>query len=170
MSLLHRVTTYFRNRRRGPAPDRELDAEIESTLDLMADERERAGLAPEQARRAARLDLGRGGEAIGSDAIAERVRDARPGAWLDGWLADVRQALRGMARTPGFSAIVILTLGVGLGAATAIFGVVEATLLRALPYPRSDRLALIWAQFGPETKAPASGHQLLALRERSTHF
>jgi predicted permease len=150
--------------------DRELDDEIESTLDLMADERERAGLPPDQARRAARLELGRGGDAVGIDAIKERVRDARPGAALDGWLSDIRQALRGMARTPGWTAIVVLTLGVGLGASTAIFGVVNAVLLRPLPHPHAGRLALIWAQFGPESKAPVSGHQLLALRERSRLF
>jgi predicted permease len=177
MSLRHRVTILLRNfRRGGGAADRELDAEIDATLDLMADERARAGLPPDQARRAARLDLaGPGGGAagagaIGVEAIKESVRDVRPGAALAGWLADVRQALRRMARTPGWTALVVLTLGVGIGASTAIFGVVEATLLRPLPYPNSERLALIWAQFGPESKAPASGHQLVALRERSTLF
>ncbi|HZN03887.1 MAG TPA: ABC transporter permease [Candidatus Polarisedimenticolia bacterium] len=177
MSLRHRITTYFRNLRRGPAADREIDDEIDATLDLMADERERAGLTPDEARRAARLDLAGGaapgdssGAPFGVEAVKESVRDARPGAALDGWLADIRQALRGMARTPAFSAIVVLTLGVGIGAAMAIFGVVEATLLRPLPYPGSDRLALIWAQFGSESKAPASGHQFLALRERSALF
>jgi putative ABC transport system permease protein len=150
--------------------DRDLDEEIDATLDLMAGEKERDGLAPEAARRAARLEIGRGGEAVGLDAIKERVRDARRGAALSGWVADLRQALRGMARTPGWTALVVLTLGVGLGASTAIFGVVNAVLLRPLPYPAADRLALVWAQFGPESKAPASGHQLVSLRERSRLF
>ena len=181
MSLRHRIATYFRNRRRGPAADREIDDEIEATLDLLADERERSGLSPDEARRAARKDLaGPGREpagvdprtcpAFGVEAVKESVRDARPGAALDGWLADVRQAWRGMLRTPGWTAIVVLTLGVGIGASTAVFGVVEATLLRPLPYPRSDRLALIWAQFGTEAKAPASGRQFLALRDKSALF
>jgi predicted permease len=170
MSLRSRFARFVRGLRRGPAVDRELDEEIASTLDLMAEERRRAGLPVDAARRAARLDFGRGGEAVGVEAIKERVRDARPGAALDGWLSDLRQALRGMARTPGWTAIVVLTLGVGLGASTAIFGVVNAVLLKGLPYPHANRLALIWAQFGPESKAPASGHQLLALRERSRLF
>ena len=178
MSLRHRITTWLRDRRRGAGVNRELDDEIDATLDLMADEKERAGLTPDAARRAARLDLARGNAttgdaavpAIGVEAVKESVRDARPGAAFDGWLSDIRQSLRGMARTPGWTAIVVLTLGIGLGASTAIFGVVEAVLLRPLPYPHADRLALIWAEFGPESGAPASGHQLLALRERSKLF
>jgi putative ABC transport system permease protein len=75
-----------------------------------------------------------------------------------------------MRRTPGFTLLVVLTLGAGLGAATAVFGVVNAVLLRPLPYPRPDRLALVYAQFGAESRAPASGQQLLALRERSRSF
>jgi predicted permease len=153
-----------------PDDDRDLDDEIESTLDLLADEKERAGLSRDAARRAARLELGRGGAAFGVEAIKEGVRDTRPRTALLGWLSDIRQALRGMARTPGWTALVVLTLGVGLGASTAIFGVVNAVLLRPLPYPAAGRLAIIWAHFGPESKAPASGHQLLALRERCRLF
>jgi predicted permease len=163
-----RSKSWLRRLAGGSAADRDLDAEIESTLDLMADEGMREGLSPEAARRAARLALG--GDRGGLEAIREEVRDARAGAALDGCLADVRQALRGMRRTPGFTLVVVLTLGVGLGATTAIFGVVNAVLLRPLPYPRPDRLALVWAAFSVEQRAPASGHQLLALRERNRLF
>jgi predicted permease len=155
-------------------PDRELDREIDAALDLLAAEHERAGRSPEEARRAARLELTGGAaddrDPIGVEAVKEAVRDTRRGTLLRGAFADARQALRGMRRTPGFTLLVVLTLGAGLGAATAVFGVVNAVLLRPLPYPHADRLALLTAQFGAESHAPVSGQQLLALRERSRLF
>jgi predicted permease len=149
--------------------DDELDREIDAALDLLSAEHERAGLSPEAARRAARLELTAGGGPgpIGAEGVKEAVRDTRRGALLRGTIGDLRQALRGMRRTPGFALLVAVTLAAGLGAATAVFGVVDAVLLRPLPYPRSDRLAVVYAQFGAESRAPASGQQLLALRERS---
>ncbi len=165
MPLPARFRSLFSNLfRGGGASERDLDAEIDATIDLLAEEREQRGLSPEAARRAARIEM------AGAEAIKESVRDARHGGAFLGWLADVRQAMRGMRRTPGWTFIVVVTLGVGLGAATAIFGVVSAVLLKPLPYPHSERLALIWAEFGPTTAAPVSGHQLIAYRERSRLF
>jgi putative ABC transport system permease protein len=164
MPITARLRSLIANLVRGGASEAELDAEIEATLDLLAAEKERGGLSPDAARRAARIELD------GAEGIKERVRDAQHGSALVGWMADVRHALRGMRRTPGFTIIVVATLGVGLGAATAIFGVANAVLISPLPYPHPERLALIWAEFGPTTSAPVSGHQLLAYRERSRLF
>src|SRR5437762_11195299 len=64
--------------------------------------------------------------------------------WLDGWLQDVRFAARPFRRAPGFVAVTMLTLGLGIGAATAIFSVVSGVLLRSLPYPDADRIVQLW--------------------------
>lgn len=121
-------------------------------------------MRPEEARRAARIELG------GVEPLKEAVRDVRAGRALTGLFVDLRQAFRGMRRTPGWTVVIVLTLAVGLGATTAIFGVVNAVLLRPLPYPDSDRLAIVWSTVGPESRAPASGPQFLSLGERSRLF
>ena len=63
---------------------------------------------------------------------------------LDAMLQDLKYAARGLAKSPGFSAMVIFTLALGMGATTAIFSVVYGVLLRPLPYPKPERLAAIW--------------------------
>ncbi len=63
---------------------------------------------------------------------------------VDGWMRDVRYALRGMRRNPGFSAVVVATLAIGIGACTAVFSVVEGIILRPLPFPEPERLAVVW--------------------------
>jgi hypothetical protein len=82
----------------------------------------------------------------------------------------LRFAFRILAKKPGFAAIAIATLAVGIGANTAIFSVVHSVLLQALPYPDSERLTVVWSIFGNEGRAPASGPELVYLRERSRLF
>ena len=63
--------------------------------------------------------------------------------WVDGGWRDIRMAVRGLLRAPGFTAAVVVTLALGIGASTALFGVVDAVLIRPLPYPESDRIVFI---------------------------
>src|SRR5262245_54538409 len=63
---------------------------------------------------------------------------------LDSWLHDCRFAWRGIVRRPGFTTLVVLTLALGLGAAGAVFGIVDPILLRSLPYPEASRLVFVW--------------------------
>ena len=104
---------------------------------MLIDEKIARGMTREQATRAAKVELG------GSDQVKEHVRDVRSGAWLETFFQDLRFGMRMIARNPGFSALVILTLALGIGANTAIFSVVYGVLLRPLPYPHGEDLVVL---------------------------
>ena len=132
-----RVRSFFRNLFRKQVVDAQLDQEVSSYLGMLIDEKIARGLTREQATRAAKVELG------GSDQVKEHVRDVRSGAWLESLLQDLRFGFRMMERNPGFSALVILTLALGIGANTAIFSVVYGVLLRPLPYPHGEDLVVL---------------------------
>ncbi|HEX4769770.1 MAG TPA: hypothetical protein VH351_03000 [Bryobacteraceae bacterium] len=73
---------------------------------------------------------------------------------------DLRYGLRQLGRSPGFAAVAILTLAIGIGANAAIFSFVNAIVLSPLPYPDADRLAIIWSGVGDTNRAPASRFEL----------
>src|ERR1041384_8447416 len=133
---------------RGPDDaSEEVRREIEQHLELRARGFGAGGRSPEAARRAAL-------EAFGDrSAIESEVRDMRGTTLRErerrdrlGALAqDVRFALRGLVRSPGFTAVALLTLALGIGANSAIFGVVRSVLLRPLPYPGAGRLVQLWS-------------------------
>lgn len=85
-------------------------------------------------------------------------------------LQDLRYGLRMLGKKPLFAAVAILTLAIGIGANTAVFSVVNAVLLQPLPYPHSERLAVVWSVLGKEHRAPASGPELVYLGQRSRLF
>ena len=116
---------------------RDAQQEIEMHLDLLSAQYIRAGQPPAEARRLARAKFG------GVAQLQESLRDQAGFPMLESIVRDVRYALRGLRRNPGFSLIVVLTLGAGIGANAAVFSFVNAVLLRPLPYAGAHRLVAV---------------------------
>ena len=117
--------------------NRELDEEILFHLEQETAKLERSGLSPEEARRRAMLAFG------GVARTREAHRDVRVVRWLADLIADARFALRSIRRAPVIAGAAVITLALGIGAATAIYTVVDAVIVRPLPFPHSERLFVI---------------------------
>ena len=134
MTLLHRLASMLRWIFRRDGVEQALDDELRAYIEMAARDRMHDGVPAEEARRQALLELG------GLEQTKEHVRSRRHGAWLGEMARDARYALRMFARTPGFTFVVVLTLALGIGANTAIFGLIDALILRSLPVPRAQEL------------------------------
>jgi predicted permease len=109
-------------------------------------------------------------ESGGIEPVRQTVRDGLSGITLESLWHDVRFGIRQLGRSPLFAVAAVLMLGVGIGANTAIFTFVNSVLLRPLPYPESDRLAIILSELGNSSRAPASMFELYQMRQRSRAF
>jgi predicted permease len=162
MSPLRRLWNVLRRSRM----DDDLRQELETHVALIEEEERRQGLTAEQVRRKARTRFGN------PAAYREQALDAVIATWFEHACKDVRFAARVLQRAPGFSAVAVLTMALGIGANAAIFSVVSGVLLRPLPYPRSEQLMYLSARY-PALSVPHSAlspDEYFALREVNRSF
>ena len=147
--LVHRLTSLFSKKR----VRNELDEEIRFHLEREIQKNMLAGMDEPDAVRQARVRFG------GVENIREQVSDESGVRWLEDFIQDVRYGLRGLRKAPVFTAAALISLGVGIGASTAAFSVVNGVLLRPLPYPDQDRLHSINVEW-PTFAGPLSNEQV----------
>ena len=146
--------------------DERLDEEVRFHIDMQTEHNIRMGMTPEEARRQANLEFG------GREKWKSEAREEYHASLFDGLRKDFLFALRSLRQQRGFAATAILTLALGIGASTAIFSVVNAVLLRPLPYANADRLALIWGDMRARNvnDFPFSPPNLKDIREQNSTF
>jgi predicted permease len=152
--LIRRVRILFRKTQ----VEAEMDEEMRFHLEMELRANLEKGMSPTRARREALLAFG------GMERFKERARDQRGGRALDDLWQDTKLAIRKLIRAPGFAVAILLTLGLGIGANTAIFSVVNSILLRPLPYPSSDRLVRVF-QAAPDRNTTRGSFSLIDGRD-----
>jgi putative ABC transport system permease protein len=136
--VVDHLRAFWRNTFKRENANADLDDEVRGYLEMTAAEKVRCGMAPEEALREARRELG------GVEQVKQNVRDMRTGVSLDTVMLDIRYAVRTLSRNLAFSSVVVLTLALGIGANTSIFTILNGVLLKPLPYPEPDRLLMLW--------------------------
>jgi predicted permease len=166
MPLNVKVRSFLRNLFSFRRVEVDLDREVHSHLEMLTEENIRAGMLPEQALRAARIELG------GIEQVKEQVREIRIGHWLHSVISDCRYGVRQLRKNPGFLTVVVLSLGLGIGANTTIFSVLNALLYRPLPYPHAERMVAIWEipLAHPDERQPSPITELLDWQKQNHVF
>src|SRR5262249_2436493 len=147
MPLLPRLSSLWRNLFQKTRKEQELTEEIDAYLEMLIELKIKDGLDPAEARRAALIELG------GKEQVKEKVREVSAGHLLETLWQDLRYGLQTLRRNPGFTAVAVLSLALGIGANTAIFSLMDAALLKMLPVKNPEQLVLIERDDGaPATK------------------
>src|ERR1051326_3725525 len=143
----------------------ELNEELTAYLQNAADHKIQAGAKPDEALRAARLEMG------ATESVKHQVRAVSWEFALEVFVQDVRYGMRMLLKAPLFTAVALTTIAIGIGANTAIFSLVDAVLLRPLPYPEPQRLIIAGTnQLGESRMSPMGTADFLAWRDRQQSF
>ena len=138
MSFLSRLRRVAQNLLRKKQADDQVDDELRSYVEMLTDEKIAAGVPPDDARRRTLVEMG------GVEQVKQSIRDRRAGTDFEVLWQDVRYGWRRLVRNPGFTVAVIGTLALSIGANTAIFSIVNALMLKSLPYPEPERIGTIF--------------------------
>lgn len=157
-----RLVRTFRRRR----SEREMDTELQSHLEMLTEANVRRGMATEEARQAARREFG------GLEQTKESYRDRGGSLFFETLAQDLRLAVRGLVKRPGFVLLAILTLALGIGVNTALFTVVHGVLFRPLPFPHPEQLVSVWERDVGEGEGDnvVAGGQFADWQQQSSSF
>jgi putative ABC transport system permease protein len=161
---LFTISLRLRSLFRWAQADQELDDELRDHLDRATAEYVAKGIAPEEARRRARLALG------GMEKVKEECREARRVNWIQDLIQDLRYGLRMLRKSPGFIAVAGLTLALGIACTTAVFSIVNAAMIQPLNYPHADRMVLVWLARQKGGYGNPGAPEYAAFRDGSTTF
>ena len=165
MNIYRHLTAGLKELIRRNRTESELNEELNAYVQNSADAKVRAGVTPEEALRAARLELG------GVETVKHQVRAVGWEFALEVFVQDVRYGVRMLLKAPLFTAVALTTIAVGIGANTAMFSLVDAILLRPLPYPDPQRLVVAGTnQLGESQLSPMGTADFLAWRDRQHSF
>ena len=164
MTLWIRSWSWLKATFRRSRMEKEMDAELRFHLETYAEDLTNKGIPAQEAMRRARIEFG------GIERVKEEGREARGVNLLESIVQDLRYGISNMLRTPGFTAITVLTLALGIGATTAVFSVVNAVLFESLPYPNAGRIMMIWDFSGDGARSRVAFHTYRELAERSRSF
>ncbi len=139
--------------------DREFQDELESHIQMHTEDNLRSGMTPGEARRQAMIKLG------GIESTKEAYREQRSLRWLENLVQDVRFGARQLRKNPGFTAVAASTLALCIGANLSIFAVVDAILIRSLPFPEAKKLVTIYNSY-PKAGVDRDGASLTSYYER----